>query len=155
MEKIQQVSDLYESLKVEGRGKFCPRIGTYLITDLYQGSCYGKSALLAKAKWKPNSQDRYEDDFEVEVQLESFKTKLFGPLEWLNCELVVSKADYNADTRFFTLVWEVVRAPKFSLLELNNLLRSGDFNSMDALLNEADDFTIDDIPIDYGNDDLL
>lgn len=153
MNDITQLQALYEANKVTGRGKFCPRIGTYRIVDIYQSTCYGKQALMANAIWKLDLTDDYNDDFVVQVQLESFTGADASDKEnWHYREVTVTHAVYTEQLKQFTLEWELLPIKVISVDALNNLLTSGNEVVTNSLFNTTDDVDLGDDLMDYGAD---
>ncbi|MCX2451115.1 hypothetical protein OQX61_07505 [Pedobacter sp. PLR] len=145
---------LYEANKVTGRGKFCPRIGTYRIIDIFKSTCYGKPALMANVKWKLNPTDDYDGDFTVQIQLESFTSAdAIDKENWHHREVRVTDAMYTKDKQQFTLEWELLPIQSISIDALNNLLASGDEVLANSLLRSTDDVELGDDQIDYGTGD--
>jgi len=153
MNNVTQLQALYKANNVPGRGKFCPRIGTYRIVEIYKDTCYGKQALIASANWKPNPSDHYNDDFVVQVQLESFTGEGASDKEnWQHREVMVTHATYEKDKQQFTLKWSLLPIRSISIDALNKLLASGDDTVANSLLEATTDVHIDEDLMDFNED---
>jgi hypothetical protein len=154
MENTLQVAALYEAAKVDGRGKFCPRKGIYLILDVYQGSCYGKTAVMAKAHWKANTSDDYNEDYIFDVQLESVSSdNLFIKQLWKDKEMLIREATYDSQMMHFSLTWELLNVKTIGLAHLNRLLSSRNTNIVSSLLESTEGIDVDGIDDGYEIDD--
>jgi hypothetical protein len=151
----EELTALYESLQVNGRGSKCPRKGIYRMLNVYEGHIYRKFAMMAKANWKLAESDSYDEGFTVEIQLESFKRNSSSEKQeqlrksyLKGRELQVHHAHYFED--YFKLSWRILRAIKVDTGYLNHLL-DDDKIPLDLILKEEDSlglYILDDISLD-------
>jgi len=149
---LYKLKALYEQLKVREERNFCPRQGIYKIINTYKGECYYKPALMAKCNWRTTVANKYHSNFEVIIQLESFKKnsspeqleRLCGQL--IGQEIDVFTASENPDTKVLELTWKFIDAKKVTVSELNSRLNSGslsDFQMDDSQINSTPDYDLD------------
>jgi hypothetical protein len=143
----------YKAMKVQGRSKFCPRLGTYKIISISRGTCLGKSALMAIAHWRPPNISDYELSYQLEVQLQSLfndasaeQVKVLNSDDLLQMEIQINFAYYNEATRVFELDWKFVEQEKETLEQLKERMKNSleklpddDFFHPDDDFGEVDD----------------
>lgn len=150
------LEDLYRTLQVSKERKSCPRPGIYKVINIYKGKCYERPALMAKCNWRATIENDYQIDFEIDIQLESFKKnatkeqlRLLNSQELKGREIDVF-AVQDMGKQGLDVKWKFVEQGKIDLDKLNGLLSSGalgDFN-----LNQLDSSGIDDSDIDFVED---
>lgn len=151
MQNEDNILEIYQANKVDGRSEFCPRKGTYKIISVYQGFCLNKPASMAKAFWKLDSKDNYTNQV-FTIQLESFKITL----QPLNTENIVGREIEVVDARWFprlvfALNWNLLPVEKIDIDRINKLLNENskafDISQVD---NEPWLYLEDEEEADYG-----
>jgi hypothetical protein len=135
--KIHELVALYQSLQPDTRSTKCPRKGIYKVLDVYEGHFYNKFAMMARTVWKYAENDNYNDDFVVDIQLESLKRncsperiELLRKSSLVGRELKVHFA-MNTDIKFI-LKWSILDLPSTDVDNLNKLFAAGKI-SMDSI----------------------
>lgn len=152
MQNEDNILEVYQANKVDGRSEFCPRKGTYKIISVYQGTCLNKPATMATTLWKLNTDDTYTDSI-FTVQLESFKSGL----QPLNTDAIVGREIEVVDAKWFpklvfALNWKLLPSQKVTIEYINRLLNG---NPIGFDISEVDKEICIDLEdgeeADYGN----
>lgn len=123
MQNSDNILEIYQAAKVEGRSQFCPRKGTYRIHSVYEGICLNKPATMAQANWKLNEEDIYSTEL-FTVQLQSLKTDL-KPLNTENLfqrEILIKNAEWFPMLPLFAINWELLPKKELDVELLNKVM---------------------------------
>ncbi|MGM9478834.1 hypothetical protein ACS5PU_20590 [Pedobacter sp. GSP4] len=148
------IEAFYNSLQVNEKRTYCPRIGIYLILETYSGRCYDKDALMAKCNWRATEADIYQASFVVEIQMESFKNRatteqlaIINSRELIGREIEVNISEESPITHKLRIKWRAIPEPK-TIDMLNTKLKRRELNDFEFDEINEDEIEEDHEPLD-------
>ena len=109
---ISSIISRYNELQPKTGSKITPRVGFYLIQEVFEDTKY-VNILKAKALWKENLSDTFNKGAEVIIQLTSLKETApdpanFNPEVLIDCVVQVTNT-YCSEIEFRSKVWPIVK----------------------------------------------